>query len=124
MVARFLSTERKKEPVKQPEQGRRGGRIRELWNKYGAVAIVTYVGVYGATLTTLYIAIDTGMIVAVDVVPMLKSVGADRLFDLSLVKPKAGNFAVAWILTKFTEPLRALATVALTPSIARLLGKR
>jgi len=36
--------------------------------------------------------------------------------------PSIGNFAIAWIATKFTEPIRFGATVAFTPTIARYLG--
>mmetsp|Transcript_26828 Transcript_26828/g.62707 ORF Transcript_26828/g.62707 Transcript_26828/m.62707 type:complete len:272 (-) Transcript_26828:210-1025(-) len=36
--------------------------------------------------------------------------------------PWVGNFAIAWIATKFTEPIRFGATVALTPSLARFFG--
>eukprot|EP00536_Pseudo-nitzschia_multiseries_P001004 jgi/Psemu1/300445/fgenesh1_kg.12_\ len=36
--------------------------------------------------------------------------------------PWVGNFAIAWIATKFTEPIRFGATVALTPPLARFLG--
>ncbi|VEU40601.1 unnamed protein product [Pseudo-nitzschia multistriata] len=36
--------------------------------------------------------------------------------------PSIGNLAIAWIATKFTEPIRFGATVALTPPIARFVG--
>lgn len=36
--------------------------------------------------------------------------------------PSIGNLAIAWIATKFTEPIRFGATVALTPTIARYFG--
>mmetsp|Transcript_12226 Transcript_12226/g.30913 ORF Transcript_12226/g.30913 Transcript_12226/m.30913 type:complete len:260 (+) Transcript_12226:179-958(+) len=38
--------------------------------------------------------------------------------------PWTANFAIAWIATKFTEPIRFGATVVLTPPIARWLGYR
>ena len=34
-----------------------------------------------------------------------------------------GTFAIAWVMTKFTEPLRLAATVLTVPSIARFFGK-
>jgi len=36
--------------------------------------------------------------------------------------PWTGNFAIAWIATKFTEPIRFGATVMMTPSIAKFFG--
>ena len=38
--------------------------------------------------------------------------------------PSTANFAIAWIATKFTEPIRFGATVVLTPPIARWFGYR
>jgi hypothetical protein len=36
--------------------------------------------------------------------------------------PWTANFGIAWIMTKFTEPIRFGITVAVTPSIAKKLG--
>ncbi len=38
--------------------------------------------------------------------------------------PRVGTFAIAWVMTKFTEPLRLGFTVATLPSIARFFGRR
>ncbi len=38
--------------------------------------------------------------------------------------PWTANFAIAWVATKFTEPIRFGATVAMTPAIAKFLGYR
>jgi predicted Kef-type K+ transport protein len=35
-----------------------------------------------------------------------------------------GTFAIAWIMTKFTEPLRLGLTVVALPQIAKILGKK
>ena len=53
-----------------------------------------------------------------DALTMLKWAGVDKLVDLDHLNPKASNFAVAWILAKFTEPLRLPVTLWLTPRIA------
>jgi len=37
--------------------------------------------------------------------------------------PRVGTFAIAWVMTKFTEPVRAGLTIAVVPSIARFLGR-
>lgn len=34
-----------------------------------------------------------------------------------------GTFAVAWVMTKFTEPLRLATTVVIVPPIARIWNK-
>ena len=41
--------------------------------------------------------------------------------DPSTLTPSQGNFILAWLTTKLTEPLRALVTIVLTPPIARKL---
>lgn len=38
--------------------------------------------------------------------------------------PRVGTFAIAWVMTKFTEPLRLGFTVATVPTIARFFGRR
>lgn len=38
--------------------------------------------------------------------------------------PWTANFAIAWVATKFTEPIRFGATVVLTPPVARFFGYR
>ena len=45
-------------------------------------------------------------------------------FDPTTVSTKVGSFATAWIVTKFTEPLRLGAAMALTPWIRRFLVRR
>jgi len=34
-----------------------------------------------------------------------------------------GKFAIAWVMTKFTEPLRLGITIAAVPKVAKLLGR-
>jgi hypothetical protein len=38
--------------------------------------------------------------------------------------PKVATIAVAWLMTKFTEPLRVLITVGIVPKIAQFLVKK
>lgn len=37
--------------------------------------------------------------------------------------PRVGTFAIAWVMTKVTEPVRAAITVGVVPSVARWLGR-
>lgn len=38
--------------------------------------------------------------------------------------PHVANFALAWVATKFTEPVRLLVTVGIVPKVGRFLGKK
>jgi len=98
-------------------------KLRALVKEYGALGIGVYAGVYLSTLGSLFLAVDCGLLPAGDALSMLRSVGADRLFDLDKLNPKTSNFAIAWILAKFTEPLRMLVTLAITPRLARLIRR-
>ena len=40
-----------------------------------------------------------------------------------LVLKLVGTFAAAWVMTKFTEPLRLFVTLGVVPSIARWIGR-
>ena len=45
----------------------------------------------------------------------------DDYIDPETLSPRQGNFLLAWLTTKLTEPLRALVTIVVTPPIARRL---
>jgi hypothetical protein len=95
------------------------GKIRTFLKKYGAVGVVTYFGLYGATLASFYGAYSSGLLFAGDVVGLIEFLHLGDLFDESLLTPKVGNFALAWVSTKFTEPLRFAITLGITPAISR-----
>lgn len=38
------------------------GRLKDLWRKYGIVAIATYLSMYGVVLGSIYVAIDQGWV--------------------------------------------------------------
>ena len=48
--------------------------------------------------------------------------GLEKYIDPEKLSPTQGNFLLAWLTTKVTEPARALATAMLTPPIARYFG--
>jgi hypothetical protein len=83
---------RAKPPLKQ--------RLRLLYAKYGRVAIYTYVTMWILTLSAFAIAIQVGF----------KSASTTSIL---------GTLGAAWLAAKATTPLRILATVAITPAIAR-----
>lgn len=60
-----------------------------------------------------------------DLVELLEKYTITRPFAPMVEEyPWTANFAIAWIATKFTEPIRFGATVVLTPPVARFLGYR
>lgn len=44
-------------------------------------------------------------------------------FMISIIVAAVGTFAVAWVMTKFTEPIRLGFTLVTVPTIARYFGK-
>jgi hypothetical protein len=99
------------------------GKVRQLWEKYGIVFLGFYGGLYLVTLGSIYEVVALKHVDPHGVVAYLHSIGVDNYVDVSpIASSKAGNFALAWILTKFTEPLRLAFTVTITPSLARFLG--
>lgn len=150
-------------------------RLKELWRKYGVVAIGTYFGMYGAVLGSIYLAIDLGwvstakptrdgekgdddfnMVAATNkcvcsrnnvmgpvggscvritdtdgnvcmftarFVTFAENLGIAKYLEVEHVNAKTGTFLIAWIATKFTEPLRLALTLAITPRIARFFGR-
>ncbi|KAH9254106.1 hypothetical protein BASA81_007981 [Batrachochytrium salamandrivorans] len=97
-------------------------RIRKLLRQYGLVFVVTYGTVYCTTFGVIYELVALKYIDAQHAIDWLHSAGVDRFVDLNLISPTAGNFALTWILAKFTEPVRAVATVSITPAVARMVG--
>jgi len=101
------------------------GRVRTFIKKYGAVGVTTYFTIYGVTLASLYGAFSGGLLFPGDVVGLIEYFHLGGLFDESLLSPKLGSFALAWVVAKFTEPLRFGLTLAITPSLSRWWsGKR
>ncbi len=95
-----------------------------MFTAYGPVAVGVYGGVYVATLSGLFMLVHYDHIAARDVIVALRNSGLNDYVDMSLFDNRTGDFALAWILTKFTEPLRALVTVAVTPRVAGWLGRK
>jgi len=109
------------------------GRLKLLWKRYGLVAIGTYLGIYVSVLSSVFYALDYDVFRAstlgLDPVAAVKKVcdlvesatGNTSLPGYIRENPRVGTFAVAWVMTKFTEPLRLLVAVSITPAVARFL---
>lgn len=48
---------------------------------------------------------------------------SDRLFNAMAEDHRARSLVLAWATTKILEPLRIIAAIALTPRLARALGR-
>ena len=77
-------------------------RLKTLLAEYGRLALYTYFVLFAVVLVGFVLAIRMGI-------------------HVDSVKGKAGVWGAAWLATKITQPLRILATVALTPLVAQLL---
>ncbi|CEG44421.1 Predicted membrane protein [Plasmopara halstedii] len=121
------------------------GRLKDLWHKYGVVAIGTYMTLYGAVLGSIYLAIDQGWLrthksndcdeerqsddsfnlvtTTNKFVKLAEEMGIAQYLEVERVNSKTGTFLLAWVATKFTEPVRLGLTIAMTPRIARFLGR-
>mmetsp|Transcript_9667 Transcript_9667/g.17001 ORF Transcript_9667/g.17001 Transcript_9667/m.17001 type:complete len:237 (-) Transcript_9667:123-833(-) len=118
-----VGVEQKKESEMEATAKPQLSKIKLLIQQYGAVGMGVYGMVYVSTLGGIYFLADQDIIVAADAIAMLKSTGLDHYVDMSGVNKKMGDFALAWILTKFTEPLRLVVSVSITPMVARALGR-
>mgnify|MGYP000461382904 CR=1 FL=1 len=109
-----------------------------MMKQYGPVFFGTYLTVYGATLGGLYVGVESGLLdpvvllgyitgnheesrsSAVVVAELLQHYTLTESWaETVLEKPHLAQLAVAWVATKFTEPLRLAATAAVTPRVAR-----
>jgi hypothetical protein len=77
-------------------------KLKALLADYGRVALWTYLVIFVVVLGGFAIAIGSG-------IKTESSMG------------KAGLLGAAWVATKLTQPLRILATLALTPLVAHVL---
>ena len=109
---------------KYADEKKRLGGIKGLMKEYGKVGFATYGVVYVGTLSVMYIAASTHLVEGADATQFLSWTGLDQWLDIKEMNPKKSSFALAWILTKIVEPLRLGFTIAITPTISRLLGQR
>jgi hypothetical protein len=87
-------TESPRKPLKE--------RLTNLLAEYGKVALYLYFAIFLLVFTGFAVAIAAGV-------------------DVESTSGGAGLVGAAWLGTKLTQPLRILATLALTPVVARLL---
>ena len=110
-------------------------KLKVLWKQYGGVAVITYLSVYICTLSSVFVSLDLDIFNAAtfgldpnaavkkfcDVVEY--ATGVNTLPNYIRENPRVGTFALAWVMTKFTEPIRLGFTISVVPAIARFLGR-
>ncbi len=124
-AAASAGTEDGKKEEKKPS------RMTVLLKAYGPIAIATYLGIYLVTLGVIFIIVNANSSMsAEEIIAKVEEKGwvsgslKTRLDNM--VKGASHtwvNFAAAWILTKFTEPIRLVVTGMITPTIARRFGR-
>ena len=127
-----------------PAQSMRSGAktFSGMMRKYGPIFIGTYAAVYLTTLGTFFVGVDSGFLDPAYLFSLFGHVDAgeakntvdlvvDWMKTHSWTEPYApfmernphlANLAVAWIAVKFTEPVRAGVSLALTPRVSHALG--
>lgn len=95
--------------------------LGRLWHDYGYVGVGTYLSIYVGTLGMLYVAVRSGALGADTVLNIVTKLGLESHFP-SDISSKKGDFLIAWVATKLTEPVRASLTMAVTPRLARWVG--
>jgi hypothetical protein len=99
-------------------------KIKNFVKKYGITGVVVYLLIYYLTWTMFYFALECKWIKAGDVENLVKKFGLEKHFNLENNKSKKmANIGLAWIMTKFTEPVRFTLTIMVTPLMLRLAQK-
>jgi len=80
-------------------------RLKNLLAEYGKLALYVYFAIFALVLSGFALAIQMGI-------------------SVESAAGKAGIWGAAVLATKGTQPLHILATIALTPLVARLLRRR
>ncbi|CAB9521496.1 Protein of unknown function (DUF1279) [Seminavis robusta] len=118
-----------------------GGKFGRMMNTYGPTFLWTYLSVYALTLGGLYVGVESGMLDPVTLLGYINGsndeVGStaealaelmkqytltEPFVDTVQEKPHLANLAIAWITTKFTEPIRLGTSAAVVPVVARHFG--
>lgn len=81
-----------------------GDKLKAAMAEYGRLALGVYLTIFAVVFAGSAVAIHLG-------------------FSFEGVSGSAGTLAAAWVATKLSQPLRILATVAITPALAAILGR-
>lgn len=93
----------------------KGEQAKQLLKRYGSAYLVTSISFAIVSFAACYALVNAG----VDVAALLTKVG----LHVSDTSEKVGTFAIAYAAHKALSPVRFPPTVALTPVVAKWLGK-
>ncbi|KAK4607894.1 hypothetical protein RGQ29_001635 [Quercus rubra] len=110
----FSSKEEEKEGDEKTKS--KGDQAKELLTKYGGAYLATSIVLSLISFALCYALINAG----VDVQSLLQKVG----ISADATGEKVGTFALAYAAHKAASPIRFPPTVALTPIVARWIGKK
>ncbi|GLC43735.1 hypothetical protein PLESTB_000902800 [Pleodorina starrii] len=91
-------------------------QAKRLLTQYGSAYLITSISFAIVSFAACYFAVDAG----VDVAALLSKVG----IQVSDTSEKVGTFALAYAAHKALSPVRFPPTVALTPVVAKYIGKK
>lgn len=103
------------------EEGEGGGgagaatTAKDLLKQYGSAYLITSISLSLVSFGICYVAVSNG----VDMASLLAKVG----IETSTSAQTTGTVAVAYAIHKAASPIRFPPTVALTPAVAKFLGK-
>ncbi|KAL5574985.1 hypothetical protein UlMin_016684 [Ulmus minor] len=110
----FSSKEKEKKGSEKKKS--KGDEAKELLAKYGGAYLATSITLSIISFSLCYVLISAG----IDVQAFLQKVG----IPASETGEKVGTFALAYAAHKAASPIRFPPTVALTPIVARWIGKK
>jgi hypothetical protein len=100
-------------------------RLKGLAKQYGWFVAATYFGVYLVTLAGVFVLVKAGVVAGpspASVNNFLTTNFIKRMLlgDRTIAVPlEFVDFATAWVITKTTEPVRLVVTIAIVPALAR-----
>mmetsp|Transcript_17051 Transcript_17051/g.23532 ORF Transcript_17051/g.23532 Transcript_17051/m.23532 type:complete len:227 (+) Transcript_17051:353-1033(+) len=102
-------------PEGQKKMGK-GEQAKQLLKQYGSAYLITSISLAIISFGTCYFLVNAG----VDVGALLEKIG----ITVSITNQKVGTVAIAYAAHKAASPIRFPPTVALTPIVAKALGKK
>jgi len=97
---------------------------KRLFVNYGWLAGGTYFGVWACTMTSVYGALELGLLPSPDVNAFLNSLSLKNALygPEPITVPEWGKqLATAWVITKTTEPVRVFIVLGLVPVLVKRL---
>lgn len=104
-----------------------GHGLMALWRRYGYVGVAVYMSVYGGSMGLAFLSLRGGILTSDHIRSLAEKFNMKELIkeeNFNKADSKWGQLVIAWIAVKVIEPLRAITTIAITPSVAKLLRRR